>query len=436
MFTYLARWKAHFLLLFSNYLLTASRMVAVFAMRMFADPVTVGVINAVQTVSNITGTLSLGSVYTAVRAIPLMSETDKARHANAALIATIIEGVLVALISALAVGMVVYGSAPWPISIVFLAGLFSFVTRIQVYLESVLQVLGRFTQIVITRFIRVFEPVLALLGLYWFGISGYFFFGFIFLMCVFIWNWRKIEQGFQCLSIGVKQAITSIKNPNSYGAWVAAERFVMGLASLSDALLVTLTLGPVALSGYYLGINIRGLLQQVASTFIFQRWSHAVQTYEHSKRDIFSSSSFLLKYLVLSTVLLAGTFIVLWSVFEWILPSYKQHFLECMWVSAVAIPYSFTGFLRVSQLLAMKGKQLLIISLGRLGLLASAYGILMLNHIEVTAPIIGMMAYATAVAEFTINYFIVTKYSAKSFLLWLSVCLSPVVIIHLFNAFV
>lgn len=423
----------HLSLLFSGYAFAISRMGAVFVLRLLADPLTVGTLNTIQSIVNITTPLSLGSTYFAARTIPTLNEQEKALRTTSSLLAVLIEGVFVAVATLGILIVMTNHTNSLRVTTLFFILLFTIVYRLQTYFESALQALRHFKQVSLMRLVRTLEPFAAIAGLYWWGIDGYLCFSFAFISYIIFRNWQKLGNAFHISTAALQQAMKSLKKPNSYGMWVAAERSVMGISSIADALLVTLTLGPVALSGYYLGVNVRGLLQQVASTFIFHRWAHAVNTYENDKKDIFSNNEFLTKYLLLSSTLLGGTFLALYGAFEWVLPSYKQHFLECIWGAAVAIPYSFTGFLRVSQLLAMRGKQLLLLSLGRLGSLALAYALLKLNHIPVTALTVGKLAYATAAIEFSINYFIVTSCSLRGGFVWLNVCVSPIALITLFG---
>lgn len=405
-------------------------MAAVFVLRMVADPLTVGTINSVQNVVNVTTPLSLGGIHRAMRSIPTLTEQGKAQESATSLTAVLMEGLLVAIVT-LIIFLLITSSLH--ITALFFLLLFAIAYRLQVYFENILQVLCHFKQVSLMRLVRTLEPFVALAGLYWLGIDGYLGFSTAFVSYILFQNWRKLGHAYFITTDIIHRATASLKKPDSYGMWIAAERFVMGLSNIADALLVTVALGPVALSGYYLGVNIRGVLQQVASNIILHRWAHAVHSYENGQKDIFSNTGFLIKYLLLSTGLLSGMFLALCAAFEWILPSYKQHLLECMWVSAVAIPYALTGFLRVSRLLAMRGKQLLLLSLGRLALFALAYALLTLNHVAVTALIVGKLAYATAAIEFSINYLIVTKPSLKAGLVCLGVCASPIVLITLFE---
>ncbi len=384
----------------SAYTSNASRAVGAILLRMVLDPISVGLINSLQALGNVLAPVTLGSPYGALRSIPARPLSERAPLASRAFSAALIEALIVCTI-AVPIAMPFLGGGVHHASLLWAAVPFVVIYRMLTIQESLLLTLQEFAVVIRTRLIRTVEPFVGVLAaLLWrtplsFIVASTLVAGSCLLL-------RR--QKYMAPTGGVRgllrDGIRFIAQTDKYCVQISLDRMSATAANYIDVLLVAALAGPGSLAGYYLGVNIRGLLFNVPNAIFWQRWTASVEAYDSEGHDAFTNVRFLLRMWLTLCSMLGLSLVALWVAVVTVIPHYRSYMAEAAIAAAIAVPYSLSAMVRGRRMLDKKVGRLMLFSWARLGAFAAALAIL---HAYVEGPLqavtIAYAGYAGAAIE-------------------------------------
>ncbi|MEN9902228.1 MAG: Polysaccharide biosynthesis protein [Pseudomonadota bacterium] len=321
----------------TSYLLLSSRFFGVFALRILADPVTVGIINSAQIIAPIYSALTSGPIYNALRAVPTQNKSEQSNTTWTYIVANMLEGAVLLMPFLLVYSWLQKETESLNILTLAIMALYIASERFFGVVESMFMALSRGAQVVKFRLLHICELGAGLLLVGSLGTDGFLVVTPVFALFTLAlalrnlpllhWNWGR-----------VKRALTLTR----YGASIGAEKLLSAIAGSLDGLIVAFVLGPASLGGYYLGVSVRGAFGTVINSIYWTFWPKAVREQDNSGKNIFSdlSASVRIGVLALAFSLLA-MFIIDWIV-EFYLVSYKGELLIIQVLIAGVVPFAFS----------------------------------------------------------------------------------------------
>jgi hypothetical protein len=391
------------LLAVSSFAVNASRAFGAVLMRMVLDPVAVGVVNGLMLFGTMMTPLTTGSIYGAIRALPGTAEEQRPQLVRRAFSASAIEALIVSLLIGPAVLPLVvpigFGSA-----LFWLALALTITARLLAVQESILVARGQFDLAVKTRLLRSLEPVTGMGGalisatpfgyLAGAGLSG------IASLALRRQSYFPPGVGFQGFW---REGWAQLRKVDGYNIRVALDRITANVANYLDAAVVVWLAGPASLAGYYLGVNIRGAMNNIPNAVFWQRWSSSVTAFDASGVDRYAHPRFLLQLWSAMLVCLALALVALWVVVKWVIPDYLPHFRVAAVASLISLPISITAMLRGRRMMDRRVGALVIFSLIRIAIFLG--GLLLVRKLgrTVDPEVIAIASYVAVAFECMIN---------------------------------
>lgn len=368
-------------------------------MRALLDPATVGIINSLQLLNTLSGPLTLGVIYSRLRALPTWAQNRRSNGVDAALRISLVEGLIVST-ALTPLGLWAMLGEDASVAFVLLAIPAVALGRVVAIQESLLQMAQSFRAVVQVRLFRSLQPYLGLLLVYFSNLVS------LFSLAILL-----VSAG--CLAIGVKLpqflkgrganswklAVRDVFRTDRYGWLTASDKIVSTAANYIDPLVVSIASGPASLSGYYLGVSIRGMLMALPGAAFWHQWAGAVRANEETGSDHFTSLPFMLGVWVM---MIAGWSIasaLTWLILCYWLTPYYQYLLEIVAAAAVAVPFGMSAMLRGRLMVKKIVGRLVYISLARIMIFSGILLALSFTATQLNAFWIACASYGAAAFE-------------------------------------
>lgn len=382
----------------SSLAVSGLRFIASFFMRAVLDPITVGIVNAMQLLAVLLGPVSLGDIYRSLRRLPTFPPHERAGEANSALRTSVLEGIVLAGLIVPFLLPQMTETSPGPLLLIA-TGILTISVRVLAIQESLLQALQAFRAVAIARFIRAAEPYLGALMVVLTGSVPIYAGAGIMVAIACLWFGKKVIHR---PAAGETQPLSPwqrLRNVDRYGLLTAGDRIVSTLANYCDPLLVVSVAGPSSLAGYYLGISVRGALLNLPNAVFWERWADAVRIHDDKGPDHFTRLRFLgILWAAMIAALLTAT-ALLWFAVRWVIPDYAGYLPEMTIASAVAVPYALSTMLRGKAMIERNVGRMMLIS--TLRICAFALLLALLNHVmgRLDAVTVAAAGYGGAAIE-------------------------------------
>lgn len=280
--------------LVASYALTICRTAGVFVLRILADPAIVGVINSVQVIAPLYSALTTGVFYKALRILPSADDEAKNKIFWGHFCANAVEGVFL-LVPFLFVYQLLFAQTNSGILLLALIGLYLLSYRSFGNCESGFMAVSLPFFAIKIKFIRICEVVLSLILVHFWGVKGFLFATVVSFLVTLTLSMRVLRFKREHLNEINESIRCSI-----YSVSIGVDKLIAAVAVSIDSIVVGLILGPVALSGYYLGVSIRGAAGALINSMYWTFWPKAVRDFDANKKSILTNVSFNISYSVIA----------------------------------------------------------------------------------------------------------------------------------------